>query len=153
MPKKDGTILVAEIPGEAMRYFVESWGQPKYPHVVDLAMNQGNGACSCTDFTTRRQPAIDAGKPLFTRETQCKHLIVAHRHWHRTTLQIISEQLDHHQKRPLTRPASGWGCASPSIMKADASLARLSKPSTSVAPNAVKSQTMPLRSPGALGGR
>ena len=46
------TIKVKEIPGEPMRYYVESWTRPKYPHIADLSEAGGHGQCDCKDFAT-----------------------------------------------------------------------------------------------------
>lgn len=54
-------------------YSVPSDRNPRVCYRVDLAANNGAGFCSCTDFGTRRQPAIDAGEPILTKATTCKH--------------------------------------------------------------------------------
>lgn len=88
MPKAQGTIRVQPVAGEALRYLVESWSNPKLPYLVDLSENHGNGACTCKDFQTRRQVAIREGHPLFTRETSCRHLIAARKHF---TIQTLTD--------------------------------------------------------------
>jgi hypothetical protein len=146
MPKKDGTILVAEIPSEPMRYRVESWTS-KYPHTVDLSMNDGSGACSCADFSIRRQTAVDEGQPLFTRATQCKHIRAAVEHWKRTTLQMIAADLHRGKVKPLTRAPVGLGKDAASISTEVASSEPSSKPTTSAGQSGAKSQTGSLRLP------
>lgn len=48
---------------------------------VDLLANNGAGACSCTDFNTRRQPNLDDGMPPLGPFTLCKHLRKTQRHF------------------------------------------------------------------------
>jgi hypothetical protein len=55
-------------------YEVPSDRQPTRRYRVDLVANAGAGWCSCTDFATRKQPALDAGGEPFTRQCSCKHL-------------------------------------------------------------------------------
>ncbi len=55
-------------------YSVPSDRNPRVCYRVDLTANNGAGFCSCTDFATRRQPAIDAGEPILTNASTCKHL-------------------------------------------------------------------------------
>lgn len=58
---------------ERMVFDVPSDTRPDRKYRVDLLANEGAGRCSCTDFGTRRQPAIDAGEPSWTKRTSCKH--------------------------------------------------------------------------------
>jgi hypothetical protein len=44
------------IRGEFGRYRYPSRTQGKADHIIDLAMNDGNGQCSCQDFEFRRGP-------------------------------------------------------------------------------------------------
>ncbi len=81
MPKSTGTILVKPIEGEELRFYAESWSDPKNPHLCDLSFFEGNGRCSCKDFDTRRGVAIRAGKPMFSRATSCRHLIAVRVYW------------------------------------------------------------------------
>jgi hypothetical protein len=87
------TVRVDPIYGEPLRYRVESWARPQFPHIVDLSMNKGNGSCSCTDFTTRRQPAIKAGGSLFTRATSCRHVMMARKFFTIATLTEMAVRL------------------------------------------------------------
>ena len=77
------------IRGEALRYTVHSETVGDETHVVDLTENDGNGACSCRDFETRRGPNYhrngkviveygrdDKGK-VIKEATRCKHLNAA----------------------------------------------------------------------------
>lgn len=104
MPKSDGTIRVEAIAGEALRYRIESWTTPKTPHLVDLSENQGNGSCSCRDFITRKGPAIREGAQLFTRDTSCRHLVAARKHFTIQTLGDIAAHIKATEKAPR-RPA------------------------------------------------
>lgn len=104
MPKSDGTIRVQEIAGEALRYLVESWSNPKLPHLVDLSDHNGNGSCSCTDFVTRRQINIREGADLFTRDTSCRHLVAARKHFTIQTLTQVAAMVKEQEKAPR-RPA------------------------------------------------
>jgi hypothetical protein len=47
------------IKGEPFRYYVHSETVGNETHVVDLASNNGNGECSCTDFQMRRGPNLN----------------------------------------------------------------------------------------------
>ena len=121
MSANDRTIRVQPIPGEPLRYYVESWSSPTRPHVVDLAENKGNGACSCKDFVTRRQPAIDAKADLFTRETSCRHVIAARRHFTIHTLTDIAAELSCKRMTRTPSKTASWGNAARSTTKASAS--------------------------------
>jgi hypothetical protein len=59
-------------------YAVPSERNPRVRYRVDLLANGGAGRCACSDFSCRRQPNIDAGLPMHTRETRCKHLAAVH---------------------------------------------------------------------------
>lgn len=74
-------LTVTESPGETMVYDVQSASRPARTYRVDLLANGGGIRCACTDHSTRRQPAIDDGKPLLTRATLCKHGWAALRHF------------------------------------------------------------------------
>lgn len=109
MSRATRTVRVQPIPGEALRYWVESWTNATRPHLVDLAEHFGNGSCSCTDFLTRRQPAIVEGKRLFTDATSCRHVTAARRHFTEHTLADMAEMLGGRPKRrdfpqPTTPP-------------------------------------------------
>lgn len=87
------TVRVDPIPGEVLRYHVQSWSNPNAPHMVDLSLYGGNGECSCRDFTTRRRPAILAGAVLFTRKTSCRHVIAARKYFTQETLGEMARRL------------------------------------------------------------
>jgi hypothetical protein len=98
------TIKVAEIPGEPMRYRVESWQRPKYPYTVDLSEAGGHGECHCKDFCTtvtrnrKLHPGawIDYGTPddINPDRTQCKHIAVAQKKWKMTVLPDVAARLN-----------------------------------------------------------
>jgi hypothetical protein len=90
MPKSTGTIKVKSIPGEPMRFYVESWTNPSEPHLVDLSEHGGRGECSCTDWEILCQCNFKRhgkwieywgvnGKPNPDR-TMCKHVHVTRVH-------------------------------------------------------------------------
>jgi hypothetical protein len=54
---------------------VPSDRNPARTYRVDLLSMGGAGECSCTDWATRRGPAIKAGMKPGTRETCCKHVV------------------------------------------------------------------------------
>lgn len=54
-------------------YEVQSETDPRKWYRVDLTANNGAGVCPCTDWATRRQPALDRGEKPLTRATLCKH--------------------------------------------------------------------------------
>jgi hypothetical protein len=63
---------------DKLTYHVLSETVHQQHYLVDLSAHQGNGECSCTDFTTRRFPVfkrtgkiVHYGKPEATR---CKHI-------------------------------------------------------------------------------
>jgi hypothetical protein len=73
------------IEGEPLRYRFPSRTAGDEDHVVDLAANDGNGECSCSDFTFRRGPNYHKTKEIvhyYTDEegrvgkecTQCWHV-------------------------------------------------------------------------------
>jgi hypothetical protein len=72
-------LKVEPIAGEPLRYHVESVSYPEHPHLVDLAENEGFGACSCQDFTLRREDFLANGAPPQTNRTACSHLRAAFR--------------------------------------------------------------------------
>lgn len=64
--------------GEAGRFIVDSASRPGESHMVDMSMNNGNGSCSCTDFSVRRYPLFNKHKRtiLFGQsKTVCKHIL------------------------------------------------------------------------------
>lgn len=74
MPRETNTVIVAEVPGEKMRFHVESWSRENRPHLVDLLAHAGLGECSCKDWQTRAWPRIRDGE---TNGTRCRHITAA----------------------------------------------------------------------------
>ncbi len=56
-----------------MVFDVPSDRNPKITYRCDLLANGGASRCSCVDFSTRRQPALDAGGEPWSKECSCKH--------------------------------------------------------------------------------
>ena len=77
---------------ERMVYRVESDRNPKITYRVDLLSNQGGGKCSCTDYSTRRQPFIDRGGDAWTPLGTCKHVLKARLHLIRELLIALAEE-------------------------------------------------------------
>lgn len=110
MPTPQKTVKVRAIPGEAMRYQVESWQRPDLFHVVDLSNHGGNGECDCRDFLTRCEPNLKSnggrwvhygfpGQPNPDR-TQCRHIYCARIKFTDDTLRGIAAEL--HPTQPPT---------------------------------------------------
>lgn len=83
-------IEIRPVIGEAFVYQVTSERDAEMTYRVDLLENRGNGACSCIDFGTRRQLALDAGAQPHTRATLCKHLIAVRRYFMRVVLEELA---------------------------------------------------------------
>ncbi len=66
---------------ERMVYCVPSYTKTGRSYRVDLTANGGYSQCECTDWSTRRWPAIKAGRPMGTRATLCCHGLKARRHF------------------------------------------------------------------------
>lgn len=84
---------IEPIVGEVLRYRVRSESKPAHSYIVDLSENQGSGSCFCTDYQTRRVPAIKAGMPAFSREVSCKHIIAARTYFTQTTLKEMARRI------------------------------------------------------------
>lgn len=91
MPSLDDGI---ETTDERMVFRVPSEKNPKVKYRVDLIANGGYGHCQCTDFATRRQPAIDEHFPADTRATLCKHLVRARRFFLNDLLRTLARNDD-----------------------------------------------------------
>ena len=77
--------------GERCVYLVRSATHPTRRYRVDLlAFNAATG-CSCPDWGIRRLPAIQAGQPIGTRRTLCRHGILARRHFLNALLQSLAK--------------------------------------------------------------
>jgi hypothetical protein len=55
------------------RFTVPSASKPSERHMVDLLALNGNGRCSCEDFTCRKGPLLASGFPMGDK-TRCKHI-------------------------------------------------------------------------------
>ena len=77
---------VIESVGESFVYQVASRSKAGRRYRVDITANKGAMWCACTDWSTRRQPALDRGEPRLTRNTTCKHARAALRYF---CLQIL----------------------------------------------------------------
>lgn len=84
---------VEGIDGEPLRFRVRSSSFPNAAHIVDLSEHGGSGLCLCTDFLLRREVAIKQGAPLFTRQTQCKHILAAREFLLNNFLRAAAKQL------------------------------------------------------------
>jgi len=78
MSKNSGTVKVKVIPGEAFRYYVESWQSRTEPHLVDLTSYHGNGRCSCKDFETNcwrnMKAQLGIGEDKIVSHEEMEHL-------------------------------------------------------------------------------
>lgn len=102
MSAATGTIRVRAVPGEMGRFLVESWEKPDQPHQVDLLAHGGQGACSCTDWTTRCRPNQKARPFAFTpygtarspdpARHACRHVTVARTYFMKEVLMGLAEQ-------------------------------------------------------------
>ena len=95
---KPKTIRVAPIPGEPLRYWVQSRSHPQKPHVVDLSEHGGRGKCSCIGWDTTRWPMIRDGCAVGAPGSCCTHVLAARTHWLNHSLEDASAAL--HPKQP-----------------------------------------------------
>ena len=70
-------LLVCQIPGEPLRYYVESRTSPDRPHTVDMSLHGGRGACSCKGWITSRWPFIRDGALIGLKKAMCAHVRAA----------------------------------------------------------------------------
>lgn len=112
MGAKQKTIKVTEVPGEPMRYWVESWTAGQLPHMVDLAACGGHGDCSCTDAATTvaRNRKLHPGKwndyghpgAINPDRCCCRHVAAARKRFLMTTLPAIAAKI--YPPEPNKRP-------------------------------------------------
>jgi hypothetical protein len=76
---------------ERMVFLVPSDRNPRIAYRVDLTAQDGAGQCSCTDWSTRRGPALRAGAEPWTEKSLCKHVRRAGRHFLRDLLQAMAK--------------------------------------------------------------
>ena len=70
---------VTPVPGEPLRYWVQSRSRNTVRHLVDLTAYDGNGECECEQFRFKFGPRLNAGMVPGLR-TECHHIIAAKRY-------------------------------------------------------------------------
>jgi hypothetical protein len=90
-------IKVRPISGEALRYYASSQTDPEVEYIVDLAENQGHGACDCRRWVTTAAPRLKAGEPRFTDRTSCAHVRACWHHWLKTSLHDAAQLINTHE--------------------------------------------------------
>ena len=90
LPEPQPTVVASGT--ERMVYLVSSKSRPGSRYRVDLLANKGAGQCACRDWEIRRWPAIRDGKPMGTKETLCRHEILARRHFLNMLLQTLAKE-------------------------------------------------------------
>jgi hypothetical protein len=107
MSRKTNTVKVREIPGEPLRYRVESWTDPDHPYTVDFTENQGNGECTCIDFVAYCQPRylktgqiVGYGHPSSPNKnrTRCRHIEAAFHYWGNKLLRDLAQHYNGHAR-------------------------------------------------------
>jgi hypothetical protein len=68
------------VPGEPMRFTVDSESRRGMKFLVDLQANGLAGWCSCEDYEARRAKVQREQPALRTAESRCKHIVAA-REW------------------------------------------------------------------------
>ena len=87
---------VTPIPGEPLRYTVESSSEKQAPHIVDLNIGNGSFECSCVGFSCVINPRIQKGEPLFignypNERTMCRHIKEAYFYFAKAMLTDMSK--------------------------------------------------------------
>ena len=72
-------LRVEPIPGEPLRFRVQSVSDPETMHMVDLGLNDGGGFCDCMDFCARRDGFLKATRLPYQDRTACSHVKAAFR--------------------------------------------------------------------------
>ena len=74
---------VSPIPGERLRFMVDSRSRPGMAHMVDLEEYQCNGSCTCEWFLTGLGVSAKAEQHRFASDTvsQCPHIRAAIRYF------------------------------------------------------------------------
>lgn len=73
MPKEFRTVRVTAIPGEPLRFKVESWSRRGEEHMVDLGARHPMGRCSCEGYTCTLWPLFKRT----LRPKRCRHITAA----------------------------------------------------------------------------
>lgn len=76
--------------GERMVFSVASSRNQDVRYRVDLTAMNGRAQCQCTDWNTRRWPAIRDGKEALTNATMCRHVRAAMHHFCRGLFQAMA---------------------------------------------------------------
>lgn len=119
-------LFVKNHPTQPCCFLVESVSSPGRPHTVDLLENDGAAVCTCTDWSTRRSPALRDGHLPYTEATTCKHIRAATAHFLREILPAISAQQQTprraQDKTPTQRPPVSSANDAHSLRTANGSL-------------------------------
>lgn len=112
---------VEPIPGESLRFYVESESEPGTKHLVDLTENRGSGKCSCQSFQFQCELNLKEGKAPFSRgepivnlrgliswpdATVCKHISAVH-------ALLLKKLLSQASSRAAGKASSAKSLASP----------------------------------------
>lgn len=89
--RRFGRMIVRELAGR-LSYEVKSETIANKWYTVFLEENNGGGICNCTDFSTRKQTALNKGEMVLTDLTACKHIEAAVWHFARTVLIDITNR-------------------------------------------------------------
>lgn len=111
---------VEPIPGESLRFYVESESEPGTKHLVDLSLNRGSGVCSCKAFEFQCQQNIKLGKPMFSRGEPIVNLrgLISHpeaticRHISRVHSLLLEKLLSQASSRAAGKASLGKSLAS-----------------------------------------
>lgn len=77
---------VHPVPGEPLRFRVDSDRRGIAPYFVDLEANDFVGQCDCPNFRMRMQPKVDEGEIA-----RCKHVLRARSFLLDTLIKAIAE--------------------------------------------------------------
>jgi hypothetical protein len=79
-----------EATSDCLVFLAQSDHDPKIKYRVDLAVYDGGGKCSCSEFEFRKEPFLRAGKS--GQKLLCKHIIRSHLYHSIEVNQIIIKQ-------------------------------------------------------------
>jgi hypothetical protein len=83
---------VTPVPFRPLVYHVASRKAGVAPHLVDLTDFNGNGSCTCGDWSCRCVANMKGAHELFTDATMCHHIRTAHMHFIGCVLDEILEK-------------------------------------------------------------